>query len=284
MPTFSCVSLRKCETFKCLKPNWGELWVILVKKHKAVLRCCKMNTTKALMKHGTSTNVCYWWMCGFVLVLEDLNSSPFSRRHLGVRGNLSNYSTCVLWTCRRSAYHTSRSVLLGKLWEFGYQTCFCRLFCPCRKSLLHTVSSISDWFAEHVGLHQGCQLLLILFIIFIDRISRYRWTIAGDVILQASSNEGSVRVSVKQLGWELESPSLKTSVKKGWCVHLISRLQMSCCSKAFRNLMDFVYEWGKEIDTQIIPILSFIYGNRVWGVTQRMRLCTQTASRVCPQP
>lgn len=270
-----------------------------------------MNTTKAFMKYGTNTNICHWWMCGFVLVLEDLNSSPFSCRHLGVRGNLSNYSTCVLWTCRRSAYHTSRSVLLGKLWEFGYQTCFCRLFCPCRKSLLHTVSSISDWFAVHVGLHQGCQLLLIRFIIFIDRISWYRWTIADDVILRASSNEGSVTVSVKQLGWELGSPSLKTSVKKGWCVHLISRLEMSCCSKVFRNLMDFVYEWGKEIDTQINVesavvqthcraelmskaaellvslysfLLSFIYGNRVWGGTQRMRLCTQTASSVCPQP
>lgn len=247
------------------------------------------------MKHGTNTNICYWWMCGFVLGLEDLNSSPFSCRHLGVRGNLSNYSTCVLWTCRRSAYHTSRSVLLGKLWEFGYQTCFCRLFCPCRKSLLHTVSSISDWFAVHVGLHQGCQLLLIRFIIFIDRISRYRWTIADDVILRASSNEMQCEGKCKA------------------AVHLISRLEMSCCSKAFRNLMDFVYEWGKEIDTQIsvesavvqthcraeliskavellvslyyiIPILSFIYGNRVWGVTQRMRLCTQTASSVCPQP
>lgn len=253
-------------------------------------------------------------MCGFVLVLEHLNSSPFSCRHLGVCGNLSNYSTCVLWTCRKSAYHTSRSVLIGKLWEFGYQTCFCRLFCPCRKSLLHTVSSISHWFAVHVGLHQGRQLLLILFIIFIDRISRYRWTIADDVILRASSNEGSVRVSVKQLGWELESKSENLSQKRMMCpshFQVGNELLLQGVQESYGFCLWMREGRGQEIDTRISVesavmqthcraeliskaaellvslysfLLSFIYGNRVWGVTQRMRLCTQTASSVCPQP
>ena len=85
------------------------------------------------------------------------------------------------------------------------------LFCQ-SQSLFRIASSNSDWFPARDGLPQGCPLSLVLFIIFMDRISRHSQTeeefgfhglrilsllFADDVVLLVSLNS-DLQLS---LGW-----------------------------------------------------------------------------------
>ncbi len=65
---------------------------------------------------------------------------------------------------------------VGVLWEYGVRGLLLRAarsLYDRSRSLVHIAGSKSDLFPVHVGLRQGCPLSLVLFIIFMDRISRF---------------------------------------------------------------------------------------------------------------
>ncbi len=69
-----------------------------------------------------------------------------------------------------------RVVLWGVLWEYGVRGLLLRAarsLYDRSRSLVRIAGSKSDLFPVHVGLRQGCPLSLVLFIIFMDRISRF---------------------------------------------------------------------------------------------------------------
>ena len=106
------------------------------------------------------------------------------------------------------------------------------------RSLVRIAGNKPDLFPMHVGLWQGCPLSLVLFNIFMDRISRHsqgQWVwfgshwissllFADDVVLLApwartsSMSWGGLQTSVKQVGWESAPPSLRPwfSTGKRW--------------------------------------------------------------------
>lgn len=103
-----------------------------------------------------------------------------------------------------------------------------------------------------VGLHQSCPFSLILFTIFIHRISRHRQVAEGIVfvakeshlyfflmicsswlqqVVASSSQWSGLRLSVKQSVWELGPKNLRlwSSDGKGWSAHF--GWGKSCCPK-----------------------------------------------------
>ncbi|KAI3365359.1 hypothetical protein L3Q82_010444 [Scortum barcoo] len=90
-------------------------------------------------------------------------------------GSLPNQSTCALWIWRRHST-VSLVVFCGECsFEYGVRGPLLRavrsLYDQSR-SLVRIAGSKSDLFPVHVGLRQGCPLSPVLFIIFMDRISR----------------------------------------------------------------------------------------------------------------
>ncbi|KAI3366445.1 hypothetical protein L3Q82_000587 [Scortum barcoo] len=95
---------------------------------------------------------------------------------LRVYGSLPNQSTCALWIWRR---HSTVSLVVfcgGAPCEYGVREPLLRavrsLYDRSRSLVRIAGGSKSDLFPVHVGLRQGCPLSPVLFIIFMDRISR----------------------------------------------------------------------------------------------------------------
>ncbi|KAI3363179.1 hypothetical protein L3Q82_011552 [Scortum barcoo] len=111
----------------------------------------------------------------FVPVMEHWTSSILSAGCLRVYGSLPNQSTCALWIWRR---HSTVSLVVfcgGVLREYGVRGPLLRAVWSLydrSRSLVRIAGSKSDLFPVHVGLRQGCPLSPVLFIIFMDRISR----------------------------------------------------------------------------------------------------------------
>ncbi|KAI3372564.1 hypothetical protein L3Q82_023043 [Scortum barcoo] len=95
---------------------------------------------------------------------------------LRVYGSLPNQSTCALWIWRRHST-VSLVVFCGgcSMNEYGVRGPLLRAVRSLydrSRSLVRIAGSKSDLFPVHVGLRQGCPLSPVLFIIFMDRISR----------------------------------------------------------------------------------------------------------------
>ena len=96
------------------------------------------------------------------------------------------------------------------------------------QSLVRIAGSKSDTFPARVGLRQGCPLSPILFIIFMDRISRRSQSVEGvrfgdlrigsllfaeDVVLLASSGR-DLQLSLERFAAECEAAGMRISTSK----------------------------------------------------------------------
>ena len=99
------------------------------------------------------------------------------------------------------------------------------LYCQ-SQSLVRIAGSKSDPFPVRVGLHQGCPLSPVPFIIFMDRISRHNQVAEGvafgcfwipsllftdDVVLMVSVNS-DLHLSLGQFAAELEEGGMRISI------------------------------------------------------------------------
>ncbi|KAK3526805.1 hypothetical protein QTP70_033550 [Hemibagrus guttatus] len=79
--------------------------------------------------------------------------------------------------------HVPRGILWEVLWEYGVRGPLLRAVRSLynrSRSLVRIASCKSDLFPVHVGLRQGCPLSPVLFIVFMDRISRRSQGLEGD--------------------------------------------------------------------------------------------------------
>jgi hypothetical protein len=124
-----------------------------------------------------------------------------------------------------------RGALWGVLWEYGVRGPLLRAVRSLydrSRSLVRIAGSKSDLFPVHVGLRQGCPLSPVLFIIFMDRISRRSQgpegvrfgnlrisslLFADDVVLLASSNQDLQR-ALGRFAAECEAAGMRISTSK----------------------------------------------------------------------
>ena len=140
--------------------------------------------------------------------------------------------------------HVPRGVLWGVLREYGVRGPLLRAVRSLydrSRSLVRIAGSKSDLFQVHVGLRQGCPLSPVLFIIFMDRISRRSQGLEGvrfgdhrissllfadDVVLMASSD-----LDLQQaLGWfaaECEASGMRISTSKSEAM-VLDRKKVVC--------------------------------------------------------
>ena len=160
----------------------------------------------------------------FVQAMEQWTSSTPSAGSLRVHGSLPNQSICALWTWRR---HSTVSCG-GFSGTTGYQIWAVRSLYDRCQSMVRIASNKSDLFPVRVGLRQGCPLSPILFIIFMDRISRHSQGVQGvrfcdlrigsllfadDVVLLASSDR-DLQLSLDRFAAECEAAGMRISTSK----------------------------------------------------------------------
>ncbi|KAI3373168.1 hypothetical protein L3Q82_006373 [Scortum barcoo] len=112
------------------------------------------------------------------------------------------------------------------------------------RSLVRIAGSKSDLFPVHVGLRQGCPLSPVLFIIFMDRISRRRRNqgpegvrfgnhrissllFADDVVLMASSGQDLQHVLLERFAVECEAAGMRISTSKSEAM-VLDRKRVAC--------------------------------------------------------
>ncbi|KAI3352720.1 hypothetical protein L3Q82_019300 [Scortum barcoo] len=137
-----------------------------------------------------------------------------------------------------------RGILWGVLREYGVRGPLLRAVRSLydrSRSLVRIAGSKSDLFPVHVGLRQGCPLSPVLFIIFMDRISRrsqgpegvrfgnHRISsllFADDVVLLASSSQDLQRV-LEQFAAECEAAGMRISTSKSEAM-VLDRKRVAC--------------------------------------------------------
>uniref|UniRef100_A0A3B3QX38 Reverse transcriptase domain-containing protein n=1 Tax=Paramormyrops kingsleyae TaxID=1676925 RepID=A0A3B3QX38_9TELE len=150
-------------------------------------------------------------------------------------------------------------VLWGVLREYGVSGCLIRavrsLYNWCQ-SLVRIAGSKSELFLVRVGLRQGCPLSPILFITFMDRISRCSQGVEGvrfgdirirsllfadDVALLASSDR-DLRLSLEQFAAECEEAGMKISTSKSETM-VLSWKRVECSLQVGEEVLPQVVEF-----------------------------------------
>ncbi|KAI3374743.1 hypothetical protein L3Q82_021294 [Scortum barcoo] len=137
-----------------------------------------------------------------------------------------------------------RGILWGVLREYGVREPLLRAVRSLydrSRSLVRIAGSKSDLFPVHVGLRQGCPLSPVLFIIFMDRISRrsqgpegvrfgnHRISsllFADDVVLMASSGQDLQHV-LERFAAECEAAGMRISTSKSEAM-VLDRKRVAC--------------------------------------------------------
>ena len=152
-----------------------------------------------------------------------------------------------------------RGVLWGVLREYGVSDPLIRavrsLYDRCQ-SLVRIAGNKSDLFPVRVGLRQGCPLSPILFIIFMDRISRHSQGVEGvrfgdlrirsllfadDVVLLASSDR-DLQLSLDQFAAECEAAGMRISTSKSESM-VLNRKRVECTLRVGDEILPQVEEF-----------------------------------------
>ena len=122
--------------------------------------------------------------------------------------------------------------------------------------MVRSAASKSEPFPVRGGLHQGYHFSLVLFIIFMDRISRHSQVVEGvkfgglrilsllfadDVILLASANS-DLRVSLERVAAECEAAGMRSSPTKTEAM-VLGRKRLDCPLQVGRELLPEVEEF-----------------------------------------
>ncbi len=137
-----------------------------------------------------------------------------------------------------------RGILWRVLWEYGVRGPLLRAVRSLydgSRSLVRIAGSKSDLFPVHVGLRQGCPLLPVLFIIFMDRISRRSQgpegvgfgdhaisslLFADDVFVLATSDQ-DLQHALGRFAAECEAFGMRISASKSEAM-VLSRKRVAC--------------------------------------------------------
>ncbi|KAK0152855.1 LINE-1 reverse transcriptase [Merluccius polli] len=155
--------------------------------------------------------------------------------------------------------HVPRGVLWGVLREYGVSDPLIRavrsLYDRCQ-NLVHIAGNKSDLFPVRVGLRQGCPLSPILFIIFMDRISRHSQGVEGvrfgdlrigsllfadDVVLLASSDR-DLQLSLDRFAAECEAAGMRISTSKSESM-VLNRKRVECTLRVGDEILPQVEEF-----------------------------------------
>ncbi|KAK3513875.1 hypothetical protein QTP70_032883, partial [Hemibagrus guttatus] len=137
-----------------------------------------------------------------------------------------------------------RGILWEVLWEYGVRGPLLRAVRSLynrSRSLVHIASCKSDLFSVHVGLRQGCPLSPVLFIVFMDRISRRSQGLEGvrfwdhkisllifadDVVLLAPSSL-DLQHALGRFAAECEEARMRVSTSKSEAM-VLDREKVAC--------------------------------------------------------
>jgi hypothetical protein len=152
-----------------------------------------------------------------------------------------------------------RGILWGVLREYGVSDSLIRavrsLYDRCQ-SLVRISGNKSDLFPVRVGLRQGCPLSPILFIIFMDRISRRSQGVEGvrfgdlrigsllfadDVVLLASSDR-DLQLSLDRFAAECEAAGMRISTSKSEAM-VLNRKRVECTLRVGDEILPQVEEF-----------------------------------------
>ncbi|KAI3353915.1 hypothetical protein L3Q82_005120 [Scortum barcoo] len=182
-----------------------------------------------------------------------------------------------------------RGILWGVLREYGVRGPLLRAVRSLydrSRSLVRIAGSKSDLFPVHVGLRQGCPLSPVLFIIFMDRISRrsqgpegvrfgnHRISsllFADDVVLMASSGQDLQHV-LERFAAECEAAGMRISTSKSEAM-VLDRKRVACPLRVGGEVLPQVEEF------KYLGVLFTSEGkmereiDRLGGLVQRPQLC-----------
>ncbi|KAK3523485.1 hypothetical protein QTP86_033979, partial [Hemibagrus guttatus] len=152
-----------------------------------------------------------------------------------------------------------RSILWEVLWENGVRGPLLRAVRSLynrSRSLVRIASCKSDLFPVHVGLRQGCPLSPVLFIVFMDRISRRSQGLEGvrfgdhrisslifadDVVLLASSGL-DLQHALGRFAAECEAAGMRVSTSKSEAM-VLDRKKMACTLQVGGEVLPQVEEF-----------------------------------------
>ncbi|KAK3547092.1 hypothetical protein QTP86_011400 [Hemibagrus guttatus] len=152
-----------------------------------------------------------------------------------------------------------RGILWEVLWEYGVCGPLLRAVQSLynwSRSLVHIASCKSDLFPVHVGLRQGCPLSPVLFIVFMDRISRRSQGLEGvrfgdhrisslifadDVVLLASSSL-DLQHALGRFAAECEAAGVRVSTSKSEAM-VLDRKKVACTLQVGGEVLPQVEEF-----------------------------------------
>ncbi|KAK3546788.1 hypothetical protein QTP86_001940 [Hemibagrus guttatus] len=149
-----------------------------------------------------------------------------------------------------------RGILWEVLWEYGVRGPLIRALYNRSRSLVHIASCKSDLFPVHVGPRQGCPLSPVLFIVFMDRISRRSQGLEGvrfgdhrisslifadDVVLLASSSL-DLQHALGRFAAECEAAGMRVSTSKSEAM-VLDRKKVACTLQVGGEVLPQVEEF-----------------------------------------
>ncbi|KAK3557454.1 hypothetical protein QTP70_027739, partial [Hemibagrus guttatus] len=155
--------------------------------------------------------------------------------------------------------HVPRGILWEVLWEYGVRGPLLRAVRSLynrSRSLVRIASCKSDLFPVHVGLRQGCPLSPVLFIVFMDRISRHSQGLEGvqfgdhrisslifadDVVLLAPSSL-DLQHALGHFAAECEAAQMRVSTSKSEAM-VLNRKKVACTLQVGGEVLPQVEEF-----------------------------------------
>ncbi|KAK3537395.1 hypothetical protein QTP70_008853 [Hemibagrus guttatus] len=241
--------------------------------------------------------------------MEHWTSSIPSTGCLRVHGSLCPTSPHVFCGLGEGTRRVPRGILWEVLWEYGVRGPLLRAVWSLynrSRSLVRIASCKSDLFPVHVGLRQGCPLSLVLFIVFMDRISRCSQGLEGvrfgdhrislllfadDVVLLAPSSL-DLQQALGCFAAECEAAGMRVSTSKSEAMVLFTSegkmdREIDRRIGAVAAVMQSMYRSvvvKKELSQkaklsiyQAIYVPTLTYGHELWVITERIRSRIQAA-------